>query len=522
MPNTAIEAVARRRFLVSGWPWRAAGYLLTTGPVAIAASVPILLLGLPWAVLIRRVATWDDPSLVQLALLLLGGAVLFAVFGPLVALPVAAVERRRLPIVDTRPIRSGHRPVPAGGVWRWLRTRYTEAATWRELCYTVLLTGAVPVWYGAALILMVLIGVSVASPFLVDGHGPISLGFGEVSTAGEALPYALFGVALLFAVPYLLALLAGSHAAAARLLLSGPDDTRLRAELIEVARSRARLVDAFEAERHRIERDLHDGAQQRLVSLTLQLGLARVDLPDDSPARQAVTGAHEQAKMLMAELRELIHGIRPQTLTEVGLPGALRELADQAPIPVTVRVDLSGRPPPGVESVAYFVAAEALTNVFKHSEAGTATVTVAVRTAKPGRTRTAKPSGARTAKPSGGRAAAEPGDARTAKPGEGQAAVEPDDGRAAAKPGDGRAAAESGDARAANAELGDVLTVEVLDDGRGGADPARGSGLTGLADRVAVAEGRMFLSSPVGGPTLIRVEIPCRPNDRSGPNDLSG
>ncbi|GIM94586.1 histidine kinase [Paractinoplanes toevensis] len=462
------------------------GYLLTTGPVTIAASVPILLLGLPWAILIRRVAAWDDPSFVQLALLLLGGAMLFAVFGPLVAMPVAAVERRRLPIVDTRPVRSGHRPVPAGDVLRWLRTRYTEAATWRELCYTVLLTGAVPVWYGAVLILMVLIGVSVASPFLVHDHAPISLGLGEVSTVGEALPYALFGAALMFAVPYLLALLAGSHAAVARLLLAGPDDTRLRAELIEVSRSRARLVDAFEAERHRIERDLHDGAQQRLVSLTLQLGLARVDLPDDSPARQAVTAAHEQAKMLMAELRELIHGIRPQTLTEVGLPGALRELADQAPIPVTVRVDLSGRPPPGVELVAYFVAAEALTNVFKHSEAVAATLTVSAAAAKSG--------DVRPAKPGPGPAAAEFGHGPASKPGHGPHA-EPSHGPAAA--------------------LGDVLVVEVLDDGRGGADPARGTGLTGLADRVAVADGRMFLSSPPGGPTLIRVEIPCRPNDRS-------
>jgi signal transduction histidine kinase len=439
-PRTAIEAVTHRRFLASRWPWRAAAYLLTTGPVAVAAVVPMLLLGLPWAVLVRRLVTWNDPSLVQLAVLLLAGTMLIAGLGPLVAVPIGAVERHRLRLIDTRPTASGHQPVPVGDPLRWLRVRYTEAATWRELGYTVLMAGAVPIWYGAVLILLVLIGVAVTSPFLVDAHNPISLGIARVTTVSEALPYALFGVALLPAVPYVLALLAGTHAAVARLLVSGPSDSRLRAELSEVARSRARLVDAFEAERRRIERDLHDGAQQRLVSLTLQLGLARVDLPHDSAAGHAVTSAHEQAKLLMAELRELIHGIRPQTLTEVGLPGALRELADQAPIPVRVRADLPMRLPSGIESVAYFVATEALANVFKHSHASTATVTAADR--------------------------------------------------------------------------GGTLTVEVLDDGRGGADPACGTGLTGLADRLAAADGHLYLSSPPGGPTLIRVEIPCRQTDR--------
>ncbi|GAA0485514.1 histidine kinase [Paractinoplanes deccanensis] len=408
--------------------------------MVVLVGAPMVLLGLPWAILLQRVVTWDQPALVPLALLLVGGGALIAGLGPLVAVPAAALERRRLRLTDNRPTRSGHRPAPADPVG-WIRVRYREPATWRALCYAILLVGAVPVWYGAVLILLVVIAVSLASPFLVDGDGPVSLGVGTVATVGDALPYALFGLALLPAVPYLLAVTAGAHTAAARLLLSASTDSELRAELTAVARSRVRLVDAFEAERARIERDLHDGAQQRLVSLTLQLGLARVDLPGDSPAGQAVAVAHDQAKLLMAELRELIHGIRPQTLTEAGLPAALRELADQATIPVTVRADLPARPPPGVESVAYFAAAEALTNVFKHSQAATAAVTVADH--------------------------------------------------------DG------------------ILTVEILDDGRGGADPSRGTGLTGLADRVAVADGRMLLSSPAGGPTLIRVEIPCRPIDRS-------
>jgi signal transduction histidine kinase len=438
-PQTAIEAVARRRFLASGWPWRSIAYLITTVPLALAVGVPVGLLATPWAVLLSRLAAWDASSLAGLALLLLGGALLLAVLGPAVALPLAAVERRRLRLVDARPVGSGHRRPSAVGPGPWLRTRYTEAATWRELGYAALLCTVVPVAYLATLILLILIVVWAASPLLVPGDGPVSLGVGEVNTPGDAVPYAIAGLLLLPAVPYLLALLAGAHGAVARALLSGGAGSQLRAELVEVSRSRARLVDAFEAERRRIERDLHDGAQQRLVGLTLQLGLARLDLPKDTPASRAVASAHEQAKQLMAELRELIHGIRPQVLADLGLPAALRELADQAPIPVTVRADLPARPPPHVETAAYFVAAEALANVAKHSGATAAAVTAT--------------------------------------------------------------------------RHGDTVTVEIRDDGRGGADPARGSGLTGLADRVSVVDGRMYVSSPAGGPTLVRVELPCHKTD---------
>ena len=130
----------------------------------------------------------------------------------------------------------------------------------------------------------------------------------------------------------------------------GPADA---AALREVTRSRARLVDAYEAERRRIERDMHDGAQPRLTSLTLQLGLARLDVPEDSPAARPLAIAHEQAKGLMVMLRQIVHGIRPQSLTDLGLAGAVRELADAATVPVTVarrprrgRCPNWSRPPP--------------------------------------------------------------------------------------------------------------------------------------------------------------------------------
>ena len=322
----------------------------------------------------------------------------------------------------------------------WLRARYADPVTWREVGYAVLLATVAPVLSAAALFAVPLAAVLIAGPFLVlaqqPGSSPVALVFGTVATVGQAVPYAIVGVLVLPLLPYLLTLVAGGQAAVARaLLVDGPAD-ELRAELTEVSRSRARLADAFEAERRRIERDLHDGAQQRLVSLTMQLGLARLDLPPGSPAASAVAAAHEQAKQLMAELRELIHGIQPQVLTDLGLPAAIGELADAAPIPVSVRADLAGRlPAPGREH---------------------------------GLLR-------------GGRGA--------------------DQHRQAQR----RAAGASVTARQQTA----CWSWRSRDNGRGGAGPARGTGLTGLADRVAVAGGRMLLSSPDGGPTVLRVEVPC-------------
>jgi signal transduction histidine kinase len=324
----------------------------------------------------------------------------------------------------------------AGGATGWLRARYTDSAAWRETGYACLQATVMPAASVAALFAVILAGAFIASPLLIGLHkGPVSAGPWHASTLPQSVPFSFAGLVLLGLCSYLVTLVAGADAAVSRsLLFSGGPEERLRAELTEVAASRARLAGAFEAERRRIERDLHDGAQQKLVALTMQLGLARLDLPP-GPAAQAVITAHEQAKQLMADLRDLIHGIQPQVLTDLGLPAALSELADQAPFPVTVDAALTGRPPGQAENTAYFAAAEALTNVAKHSGAATASVT--------------------------------------------------------ARAGDG------------------ILVLEVRDDGRGGADPARGSGLTGLADRVAVAGGRMLLSSPPGGPTVLRLEVPC-------------
>jgi signal transduction histidine kinase len=435
-PETALRAAGWRFLLVSRWPWRSAGYLLATLLAGAVAAAGLAIPAVPWLVL----AGGSYAPGVVVALILLGVA-LVAALGPLIAVPATVLARWRLGMADTRP--PGERPhmAPAApGPAAWLRARYTDPAAWREVGYTCLLATVVPALAAAALTSALVSVAFVASPFLVlaqkPGGTPVTLGLGHLATVGQAVPYAIAGVLLLPGVPYLVTLVAGADATMARaLLFTGPDEN-LRAELTEVSASRARLADAFEAERRRIERDLHDGAQQKLVSLTMQLGLARLDLLPDSPAAAAVTAAHDQARQLMAELRELIHGIQPQILTDLGLPAALDELADQSAIPVTVDAPIGGRLPGQVENAAYFAVAEALTNIAKHSGATQASVLARVRDR--------------------------------------------------------------------------ALIVEVTDDGRGGADPGRGSGLAGLADRAAVAGGRMLLSSPPGGPTVLRVEVPCQ------------
>ncbi|MEV4415993.1 sensor domain-containing protein [Catellatospora sp. NPDC049609] len=437
-PHHLLAALASRRFLVSGWPWRAAAYVLTALPVIGVAALLLSPVTLSWAATFRFAADgrFHLPVLAVTAFLTmaLGGV------GTVLAAPFAALERRRLRIADPRPVEPG--PRPAAGT-AWLAARYGEASSWQELLYLVLLGTVAPIAYSLLAFAAFLVAVFIVSPLLVWWDGTdldgvadtIALGPWQVTTPAQAIPYLVLGLALLPVLAYLTGLLAAGHAATARALLGHGE----QAELREVARSRTRLVDAFDAERRRIERDLHDGAQHRLTSLSLQLGVARLDLPDDTPAAQALDRARAEAKDLMVLLRDLVHGISPQTLADLGLPAALRDLADRSPLDVTVAVGpgVADRYPTRVENTAYFAASEALGNVAKHAGAATATVRLAHRH--------------------------------------------------------------------------DTLVVEVHDDGRGGADPAGGTGLTGLADRVAAVGGRLLLSSPAGGPTLVRVELPCLP-----------
>ncbi|MEV6970321.1 histidine kinase [Hamadaea sp. NPDC051192] len=400
------------------WP-RALAYLVSSPPVMFTVAVPMGVLALPWLLLTSEVGR---ASFARIVLLGLAGLLLVAGLGPPLARVIAAFERWRLRLADPRPL-----PSPRSGPARlpWL-----DPVAWREFAYAIFLVTVLPALYLLTSMSVLLALLWIVAPLLADEQ-PVSLGFSEVGSAADAVPYTVAGVILLPVTAYLFLILADGHVALAQALLGGDP----RDQLVEIARSRSRLADAFEAERRRIERDLHDGAQQRLIGLTLQLGLARHDLPADSAAGRAVAAAHEQAKQLMVELRDLIQGIRPQILTDRGLPAALRELADRSPIGVRVSAAVPDRLPAQVETTAYFVAAEALANVAKHSSATRASVEATVRNG--------------------------------------------------------------------------LLTIVVTDDGSGGADPAGGSGLTGLADRVGAIDGTTLLSSPPGGPTVLKAEIPC-------------
>jgi signal transduction histidine kinase len=187
----------------------------------------------------------------------------------------------------------------------------------------------------------------------------------------------ILGILLLVVTPWLALGLAEVDAAAARSLLGPSRVEELARRVDTLTTSREGLVDAADAERRRIERDLHDGTQQRLVSLAMNLGMARAKLVDaPEPARRAVEEAHEEAKRALTELRGFIRGLHPAVLDDRGLDAALSGIAARAPLPVSVRVDAPRRCSPTIEAVAYFVVSEALTNVARHANATSADVVV--------------------------------------------------------------------------------------------------------------------------------------------------
>ncbi|WP_328753322.1 sensor domain-containing protein [Streptomyces sp. NBC_00285] len=413
--------MSRPGFLLSAWPWRSVGYLLTGAVSGVLVLVGLVMLAVVGGAL--AVVLVGIPLLVVLAL---------------TGLPVAWVERRRLALVDLDPASDPHRTPAAEGLWPWLTTRLREQVTWRELAYTVLFSALL--WPLDALVFTValLFPVSMAAtPLLMatigGGRETKVLKHWTVTTWPTAFGVAVLGLLLLALGAYVLGAAAGARAELTRLLIADRDGD-LGSRVVELSRSRVRLVDAFEAERRRIERDLHDGAQQRLVALTMTLGLARLDAPP-GPLADQLAKAHDEAGGALAELRELIHGIHPKVLADYGLEAAVADAADRSVVPVDVELPLPGRFEQAVEAAAYFVVCEALANIDKHS-------------------------GASRAEVRGGHA-------------------------------------------------GGRLVLEMRDDGCGGADASAGSGLTGLADRVSVLNGRLSLSSPPGGPTLLRVEFPC-------------
>jgi signal transduction histidine kinase len=261
-------------------------------------------------------------------------------------------------------------PRAAGRSWLPLRAwrAWRAPATWRQLGYHLLaMTGGtaggllVAACWAAPLL-------AVASLTGLGGDGP-GVAAGLVLVALSAVP--------LLAAPWVARAVAEADEAAGRALLGPSRSEELALRVEALARSRAEVVAATDAERRRIERDLHDGAQRRLVSLAMQLGMARASLADaPEPVRQVIEQAHDEATEALAELRQLVRGLHPAVLDDRGLDAALSGIAANAPLPVRLRVDGGARCSPAIEAVAYFVVSEALTNVAKHAGAGQAEVTV--------------------------------------------------------------------------------------------------------------------------------------------------
>ncbi|WP_432159528.1 sensor domain-containing protein [Streptomyces sp. NRRL F-5630] len=404
-------------FLASARPWRCLLFVL--------AGLPLGLTVLAGLAAVLGVALVLTPAgiglLVPVGCLLLG-------------LPTARIEARRLRLLGVRQ-RPPRRRLPRPGRRGWSRARLGEPATWWQ-CGYALVPGTLYAGAGAVLLaLLALAGVLLVTPLVVWALSPETVMIlpGRPAPGGWAgLWFTGAGLVLLVVLAWPTLLLAAAEARLARAMLA----PRAGDRVVELTRSRVRLADSFEAERRRIERDLHDGAQQQLVALTMTLGLARSELGgDEAPGAALVERARDEARRALEQLRELVRGIHPQVLTDHGLAAAVEEVALGGPLPVRVDIALPHRLPARVESTAYFTIAEALTNAVRHGGGTQAAVSARLR---------------------GGR-----------------------------------------------------LVLRVWDDGVGGADPAAGSGLLGLAERLAVLDGRLEVSSPKGGPTEVRAEVPC-------------
>jgi len=292
---------------------------------------------------------------------------------------LARAERARFAVLLGENIPAPPR-APAGVTgWRLAWRAITRATPWKNLSYALV---RLPLSAIEAVLAFVVWGAAVALALLPAYNAALPGGaahFGGFRLGGLwwDLLAVVTGLWLLVAAPIVTRALALADAAVARFLIGSSDRAELTARIGELETSRARVLDAAEAERMRIERDLHDGAQQRLVSLAMELGRARAKFASDPQAAEAIVGqAHEQAKQALAEIRNLVRGVHPPVLTDRGLDAALSGLAALSPIPVSVRADLPVRPPASIEAIAYFVVAEALANVAKHAKASQAEVTV--------------------------------------------------------------------------------------------------------------------------------------------------
>ncbi len=428
------------RLYLSSELWSSIGFMLLSfllGSFWPGTLVLIVLLGT------ALTFTWSELPVLAVTVLIWIGFVQLWIKG-------VRFERKRIAQYLGEPVPSPYPFLPSGplfsreGIRFRARLFVRDSAIWRDLLYLVLLfpmgiagfaIASVTLAFSLGMIVMLVLYLY---QLLTEVHVLNALPeihFTSVRYLSGLATGLLWAMLAPFA-PYSCVWMARAHARLGQMLLAPGREARLAARVEALSESRSRMMDAVVLERQRIERDLHDGAQQWLVALAMNLGMAKEKMATDpESARPLVVEAHKEAKRALTEIRELVRGIHPAVLSDRGLDPAISALAGRCPVPVTIDINLEHRLPEAVEATAYFVVAEALTNVAKHSSASQAWVNVY--------------------------------------------------------------------------QVRDWLTVEIADNGQGGAGQAPGHGLAGLADRVTAFDGRFSVESPPGGPTWVRAELPC-------------
>jgi signal transduction histidine kinase len=421
VPRIVTELVRRRTwaeclYALVGFPIGLAGFVFTVVSLALSAGLLITFIGLPLMAATGLASRQLGSGLRRFANRLIGAD-----------------------IAPPAPFRAEK------GVFGWIGSCLRDGAAWRARLYFVVkfplgilsMIVALVFWiYGIGGITYALWRPALGCNTTSDGKCHRAIGFTDswqADTPFRIVLTSLAGVVLLLAAPWAVRGVVYLDRLAMQLLL-GPSGNADR--VAELERTRAVAVDDSAATLRRIERDLHDGAQARLVAVAMNVGLAREKLAegqDVDAATRLLDRAHVTAKEAIVELRDLARGIHPPVL-DAGLDTALETLAAHSAVPVRLTTDIPERPGPAIETMLYFCAAELLTNVAKHSAAKS--VSVDVRSVE------------------------------------------------------GR------------------LRLQVTDDGRGGARIGAGTGLSGLAERIATVDGRLIVSSPDGGPTTVTVDVP--------------
>lgn len=399
---------------------------------------------------------WPYKAIVYMVTSLLIGVLLVVIVAvtililPFWAILLGNLERRRVRILGFQRIPNAHVPLRLKD-WRiWFGVRTGEPTTWREV---VCVFATIAFGLLSALLL-----IATCVPLFVL---PVGMGIEFTRTPPEIqilglhwtvpeplnfLPSVLSFIIGLIALGYLAAIIASAQYCVVNALLK-PRQKELQRQVAMLTVSRMTLLEAFESERRRIERNLHDGVQQQLVSLSLTLAIAELDLEAQAPpdtllrrARESVATAHTQAQQTLTDLRDTVRGIHPQVLTKHGLGEAVRELIGRTPIDIDDDIQIDRRLPASIEASAYFTISECLTNAVKHSAATLIGIQL-------------------------------------------------------------HATASS-------------LTIQIYDNGNGGADPDNGTGIRGLQERIKVHAGTFTLTSQPGGPTRIDVAIPIPSTSR--------